>query len=1443
MASDLEDERPAARRASGRVRKAVERLGGGNKTDVDDESDHDDDSDQLEQSDDEPEYSEQEAAPKPKRTKKSATVDTRNKSTNRKRATTKRSGKAAAATDESGAEDHTEAGQRATSVAKGDFKINNDNSIFNAVCNPNTALETTVDDWLESYQEAPGPAMAELVNFLLRCCGCNSSVDEHQAEDENGIVESLTDITDEFKHESNLAYPLVSKSKTYKKFRSSLASFLSRLYKAAATSEILYETTFVDLVQAWILVLSSSKIRAFRHTATVIALLSVSALNEVHLEVTKASAQASRAKEAEEKKGRTDKNRLKDFTKRVQQATERQKKVEELVNESYESVFVNRYRDSDAVIRSECISALGQWMKTNADYWLEGDYLRYIGWVLSDEAKEARRESIKSLFSLYAKESNINSLRHFTERFKNQLTHMAVGEVDLTVRVQAIHVLRQIEGHGLLDEEQRDEVAKLIFEQEKRVRNAAADFFAGVHKETVEQREAELETEGSKKNKKGKKSAMDELEVKGQIQLKVLAELLLQYGQALDSSSVERAQELSDSAYATTNRDIELAGLQSRQTRIAFAVEALWDRVEAVRDWQVLSEYLLMDHSDDQGTPQPQARRNKGRARTDHMEEEADTDAELRSSRRVNDPCRLTEEEGTILVQVLVSSLERVKVHAASAATKKEQEQQDEVLAELTQYMMTALPDLFKKHQTVSARIVDILAIPRVLSLELYAETDHQAAYATLWDEVIKQFTSHKGSDVLEQAVRTISTLQDTSALTETNSTKTSELEMSLADALREIVADKDVEAAAFDEDELNALASTLSRIDKLLKAHNLTHTLDDTDNGRHTSAWDIIDSLADRGLLGYRDEAVMVGHAIGILGTHFVWHLSTFMKENHKADAIDQEALNALVESRDKLDAKLESIAVGSSTNAAESVKQTALSTLLDLYVLCDSVSSPARDPDGQLVDLRQEMSDELQARCAGFIEAEIERYSEELASTREEDDEEAQSGTAEDDEGSDTDTGKRKSKKKSQKKAAKQSKDAGMPKRKSAKEVQEAHQKELKRLLAARRFEQVVHPFVRAIHAGTLDLQHATVLIHRFEHFGSGFDHWCKLLIQDLRDEGIYTINGSGKVVEVLTSTLKAATELYLDSIDDSASDDKLVALGRALVQATVVRGPQLAIVRKLAADEVVSLHSRTLSWIVPKIASYGEDRRTVQRNKALSLFKALGHLTLGVDGRHALIIKNHLDALLDEHNVEVSATSKTWEPVRAFKKRLLTAMSKDASFKEVAERKAATTKMAKSGKSGPVMSATDDEQDAEDNDAEGNEARQIDDELAQGEPTQNLGTPSRRKRADKQRQDENETASAVKRRKTGSRSRSVDLEHDQSDDENEVQSLLVGGPQRPNKSSPFKRPSDDNEEEEEELVQDEDEIEDAAENDDEAPPPASPSSQISLSDVKRRKKKARR
>lgn len=49
------------------------------------------------------------------------------------------------------------------------------------------------------------------------------------------------------------------------------------------------------------------------------------------------------------------------------------------------SVFVHRYRDRDPHIRVDCLDALGQWIKALPDVYLDSQYLRYLGWMLSDK--------------------------------------------------------------------------------------------------------------------------------------------------------------------------------------------------------------------------------------------------------------------------------------------------------------------------------------------------------------------------------------------------------------------------------------------------------------------------------------------------------------------------------------------------------------------------------------------------------------------------------------------------------------------------------------------------------------------------------------------------------------------------------------------------------------------------------------------------------------------------------------------------------------------------------------------------------------------------------------------------------------------------------------------------------------------------------------------------
>lgn len=122
-----------------------------------------------------------------------------------------------------------------------------------------------------------------------------------------------------------------------------------------------------------------------------------------------------------------------------------------------------------------------------------------------------------------------------------------------------------------------------------------------------------------------------------------------------------------------------------------------------------------------------------------------------------------------------------------------------------------------------------------------------------------KQFLSHTDLAVIDQAVKTISHFVNTSLLSTTNETKISALEETLVSNLRECVEDKDIQSAAFEEEELRKLGAVVVRIDKLFAVRDLSTVLEDKDEGEGSvSAWDILDSVAERARLGYKDEELV---------------------------------------------------------------------------------------------------------------------------------------------------------------------------------------------------------------------------------------------------------------------------------------------------------------------------------------------------------------------------------------------------------------------------------------------------------------------------------------------------------------------------------------------------------------------------------------------------------
>ena len=305
---------------------------------------------------------------------------------------------------------------------------------------------------------------------------------------------------------------------------------------------------------------------------------------------------------------------------------------------------MNRYRDLDPSIRAECVRSIGLWFKKYPGHFLDGTYLRYVGWVLSDSNTQVRLEAVKSLSGVYENADYIGSVQTFTERFKPRLVEMAARDTELAVRVAVIGILGAIDAHQLLEDEQREELCILVFDEDAKVRRAVSEFVRGVWAEIVE------DVLGNGKVGKQERTRAG---------VKALGKLLVRLSKPLSKKAAIAEDEEdsfngvpSSSALRRVREVAALVGAEQRG-RIALAVEALWDDVEPVSDWETLLDILLLDHSaNTEGGEETLGRRSKGNKP---------------NSDSVAEAWRLEEVEEAVLLEVFVASLRKAKASAASA--------------------------------------------------------------------------------------------------------------------------------------------------------------------------------------------------------------------------------------------------------------------------------------------------------------------------------------------------------------------------------------------------------------------------------------------------------------------------------------------------------------------------------------------------------------------------------------------------------------------------------------------------------------------------------------------------------------------------------------------------------------------------------------------------------
>uniref|UniRef100_A0A8C1UX01 Cohesin subunit SA n=1 Tax=Cyprinus carpio TaxID=7962 RepID=A0A8C1UX01_CYPCA len=349
-------------------------------------------------------------------------------------------------------------------------------TLFEVVKQGKSAMQSVIDDWIESYKQDRDLALLDLINFFIHCSGCKGTVRIEMFRNMQN-AEIIRKMTEEFDEDSG-DYPLTMAGPQWKKFRYNFCEFIMVLIRQCQYS-IIYDEYMMDTVISLLTGLSDSQVRAFRHTSTLAAMKLMTALVNVALNLSINQDNTQRQYEAERNKvaGKRANEKLEMLLEKRKELQENQDEIENMMNSIFKGIFVHRYRDAIAEIRAICIEEIGVWMKLYSDAFLNDSYLKYVGWTLHDRQGEVRLKCLKALQTLYTNRELFPKLELFTNRFKDRIVSMTLDK-EYDVAVEAIRLVTLIlhVSEDALSNEDCENVYHLVYSAHRPVAVAAGEF-------------------------------------------------------------------------------------------------------------------------------------------------------------------------------------------------------------------------------------------------------------------------------------------------------------------------------------------------------------------------------------------------------------------------------------------------------------------------------------------------------------------------------------------------------------------------------------------------------------------------------------------------------------------------------------------------------------------------------------------------------------------------------------------------------------------------------------------------------------------------------------------------------------------------------------------------------------------------------------------------------
>lgn len=403
-------------------------------------------------------------------------------------------------------------------------------------------ISYAVKKLVEQYEADPKSAMADILMMLFEACGATYQLhaDSIESTDVDTVVLKLVELASNGEVEDLYT----SKRKELKNFKENLALFWDTLVLECQNGP-LFDNVLFEKCMDYVIALSCTPPRIYRHVATLVGLQLVTSLITV-AKILAGQRETTQRQLNAEKKKRNDGPRVESLNKRLSQTHKMISGIEEMMRKLFQGLFIHRYRDIDPDIRVSCIRSLGIWILSYPSLFLQDLYLKYLGWTLNDKVAAVRKTSVLSLQNLYEVDDNVPSLGLFTERFCNRMIELA-DDIDISVAVSAIGLLKLLLRHQLLTDEELGPLYDLLIDEPPMIRRAIGEL---VYDHLIAQN-----VKGASSGSKGEDDKTSEIHLGRMLQI---------------------LREFPDDPILS-----------------AYVIDDVWDDMKAMKDWKCMISMLL----------------------------------------------------------------------------------------------------------------------------------------------------------------------------------------------------------------------------------------------------------------------------------------------------------------------------------------------------------------------------------------------------------------------------------------------------------------------------------------------------------------------------------------------------------------------------------------------------------------------------------------------------------------------------------------------------------------------------------------------------------------------------------------------------------------------------------------------------------------------------------